>query len=133
MLDRMDELVKARETFGFETTLSGRGVVNRILRFKALGYRTVVFYLWLPHSDLANARVEKRVRQGGHSIPGPVIDRRYISGLSNFIRSARSMSDVWWLLDASEFPPRVVAVEEYGRLTISDRSLYDRIIGKDET
>jgi len=130
LLERIDELTQEGLRFGFETTLAGRGLPDRLRRIKSRGYRMVVFYLWLPNPELAVARVEKRAQQGGHSIPETVIRRRFRASLANFVSLVRPMSDVWWLLDASRFPPVAVAREESGTLTVIEPSLYNRIVGK---
>jgi predicted ABC-type ATPase len=40
-------------------------------------------FLWLPSAEHAVARVHRRVAEGGHSIPDPVVRRRYIAGVRN--------------------------------------------------
>lgn len=127
LLQRVEELSSAKETFGFETTLSGRGYVRRLRNMKGAGYRVYLFFLWLPSTDLAVARVANRVRQGGHNIPEAVIRRRFVSGLKNLFRLYRPLVDVWWLYDASQLPPLVVAQEEDGQLRIAQPDLYNQI------
>jgi predicted ABC-type ATPase len=51
------KLTVAKETFGFETTLSGRAAVSLFKNMRKDGYRVVLFFLWLPNSDMAVARV----------------------------------------------------------------------------
>ena len=41
MLERIDELTKLGADFGFETTLSGRTHLRRLLQMKSDGYRAV--------------------------------------------------------------------------------------------
>jgi hypothetical protein len=58
MLQRIDELVLARQSFGFETTLSGRVHARRLTLMKSeAGYRVVLFFLWLETDALAISRV----------------------------------------------------------------------------
>jgi predicted ABC-type ATPase len=77
LLERIKELSEAGEDFGFETTLSGRAYARTLSGLKRLGYRIVLFNLWLPSADLAVARVSNRVRQGGHSAPESDVRRRF--------------------------------------------------------
>jgi predicted ABC-type ATPase len=70
LLERIRELSRAREDFGFETTLSGRTYVRLLTDLKAADYRVVLFFLWLPNADLAVNRVAVRVRQRGTCGPG---------------------------------------------------------------
>ena len=127
LLERIGELAQQRADFGFETTLSGRTYVKLLTDMKASGYRVVMFFLWLPNADMAVARVENRVKQGGHGVPPVDIRRRYNSGVRNIFRLYRPILDSWWLLDGSRLPPSVIAVEEAGRLVVKRKPLYRRI------
>jgi predicted ABC-type ATPase len=126
LLTRIKELTKAKQGFGFETTLAGRGYVPKLNEMKNQGYRILLFFLWLPNADLAVARVKNRVRQGGHNVPEPVIRRRFESGIRNLFRLYRPLLDAWWLYDASRLPPKVVA-EENGELRLSHSGLFEQI------
>ena len=127
LLIRIKELTAAKGTFGFETTLSGRGYVRLFRKMRMDGYLIVLFFLWLPRSDMAVARVRARVRQGGHNVPEVVVRRRYGTGLSNFFELYRPIADIVWLLDGSEFPPKKVAYETEGRLQVFDSPLFMKI------
>ncbi len=127
LLTRIKELTTSKATFGFETTLSGRGYVRLFRKMRANGYRIVIFFLWLPSADMAVARVRARARQGGHNVPEPVIRRRYGNGLCNFFQLYRPIAHRVWLLDGSEYPPRKVAHENEGRLQVFHSPLFERI------
>jgi predicted ABC-type ATPase len=127
LLVRIGELAGERADFGFETTLSGRTYVKLLNEMKANGYRLVLFFLWLPSAEMAVARVENRIKQGGHRVPPEDIQRRYAAGLRNFFRLYRPILDSWWLYDASRLPPRLIASEERGRLIVKQRRLFRRI------
>jgi predicted ABC-type ATPase len=72
-LQEMDERVECGESFAFETTLSRTGYLKRIKRWRSLGYKIAIHYLFLPSVDIAIARVSERVKHGGHNIPEAVI------------------------------------------------------------
>lgn len=94
LLERIRELTEERADFGFETTLSGRTYIKLLGDMKARGYRVVLFFLWLPSAEMALARVENRVKQGGHHVPAEDISRRYEIGLRNLFQLyARSSMD----------------------------------------
>jgi predicted ABC-type ATPase len=57
LLARIRELTAAKTTFGFETTLSGRGYVPLFRKMRQDGYQIAIFFLWLPSADMAVARV----------------------------------------------------------------------------
>ena len=128
LLERMEELVAGRKSFGFETTLSGRAYQRRLRAMQAIGYRVELFYLWLPSVELAIDRVANRVRQGGHSVPEADIRRRYAAGLKNLMERYGQLADVWDILEATEFPPRRIATAWNGSLTILDEELYRRFL-----
>jgi hypothetical protein len=112
---------------GFETTLSGRSYVKLLTDMKASGYRGVLFFLWLPNAEMAVARVENRVQQGGHGVPPEDVRRRYAAGVLNLFRLCRPTLHGWWLYDASRLPPRLIAVEGDGQLVVKQKRLYRRI------
>lgn len=127
LLERIRELAQERKDFGFETTLSGRTYVKRLTDMSASGYHVVLFFLWLPSSELAVARVRKRVEAGGHSVPSEDVRRRYAAGIQNLFRLYRSIVDDWRLYDGSRLPPRLVAIEANGRLVVKQNRLFRRI------
>ena len=95
MLREIAEYVRRGESFAFETTLSGLGYLDHIRQWQARGYHVALFFLSLPNSDVAVARVAERVRQGGHNIPENVIRRRFAAGLRNFERTYKPVVDAW--------------------------------------
>ena len=127
LLTRIKELSTAKESFGFESTLSGRGYVRHFEKLKMSGYRISLFFLWLPSADMAIARVKARVRQGGHNVPVSVVRRRYKNGLSNLFQLYWPLAHEVWLLDGSEFPPRKVVHESKGGRKVFHRPLFERI------
>jgi predicted ABC-type ATPase len=124
LLERFEELVTSRKSFAFETTLAGRVYLQRIRRLKEAGYRVLLFYLWLPIVELAVERVANRVRQGGHDVPEVDIRRRFRRGMISFFTDARGLSDAWWLYDASQLPPKIVAEHRDGELLVHQTEIY---------
>ncbi len=127
LLTRIRELIKQRQDFGLETTLSGRGYLPMFKEMDEQGYQIILFFLWLPSSDLAVARVKNRVRQGGHNVPEDIIQRRYKTGLKNFFQLYQRRVHAWWLYDASKLPPQVLAQEESGKLNLTNEKLFKQI------
>jgi predicted ABC-type ATPase len=114
LLVRIKELAEARQDFGFETTLAGRGYLKFIADLRRSGYQVVILFLWLPSAEMAIARVASRVRQGGHDIPELTIRRRYEAGLRNFFLTYASLVDSWRLYDGSQLPPSPIASADGG-------------------
>src|SRR5450755_4113859 len=69
MSERLNQLLKEKRSFAFETTLSGVTYLEFIKLAKLAGYHIIFFFIWLENFRLAKSRVAERVRKGGHKIP----------------------------------------------------------------
>ncbi|MDR0779958.1 MAG: zeta toxin family protein [Pseudomonadales bacterium] len=105
MLAQINRHVRKRESFAFETTLSGKGYARHIPRWQADGYIVTLIFLKLANADTAVERVARRVREGGHNIPESVIRRRFEAGLDNFQNVYRPLVDYWLLYDNAGHSP----------------------------
>ncbi len=115
MRTRLRELARQRASFAFETTLATRSFAPWIAELVRHGYEFHLVFLWLPHPDLAVARVAARVRDGGHDVPEETVRRRYDSGLANFFGLYQPMARTWKLCDNSGVPTaRLVAAGGIG-------------------
>lgn len=97
--------VERRESFAFETTLSGRSYARSIPRWRAMGYHVKIIFLSLLAVEIAVARVAARVAQGGHDVSETAIRRRFRSGIDNFHHLYRPLVDAWVLYDNSGAAP----------------------------
>ena len=127
MVEQVKTLSRDKADFGFETTLSGVTYTTLLRKLKTEGYRIQLFFLWIPTVEMALARIENRVRRGGHNIPEKVVRRRFHKGLKNLFTLYRPLLDTWELFDNSETTPVTVAREEFGKLTVLDEDLYGKI------
>lgn len=105
MLQEMRVHFTARRSFAIETTLAGRSYLRLIKRWQSAGYRVKLIFLQLSAVEEAIARVEERVKQGGHDIPKAVIERRFAAGLANFKEFYAPLVDAWALYDNSGRSP----------------------------
>ena len=87
-------------SFNQETTLTGRSMVNNILKAKKLGYTIIMNYVGLSSQELAIQRVAYRVSMGGHGIPEEDIKRRYYVSLSK-LKELMSLIDELYIYDNS--------------------------------
>ncbi|MCY1240558.1 Zeta toxin [compost metagenome] len=108
MLAEIAECARRRESFAFETTLSGLGYLRHIDAWRKSGYHVSLFFLALPTAEFAVARVAERVRQGGHHIPEDVIRRRFEAGRRNFDDRYRVAVDAWALYDNAGEEPDLI-------------------------
>lgn len=105
MLEEIASHVRRRESFAFETTLSGRRYARMIPRWQSMGYRIKLVFLYLTDVMVAIERVRVRVKQGGHNIPEDIIRRRYEAGWKNFQEVYKGLVNAWVLYDNSGEKP----------------------------
>jgi predicted ABC-type ATPase len=65
MLAQIDRMVEDRADIMIETTLASLTYARKVLRWREIGYRTVLIYLRLPSVEASIARVRKRAASGG--------------------------------------------------------------------
>jgi predicted ABC-type ATPase len=112
MLERMQTLLEGRKSFGFETTCAGRGHARFLQMCRAADYRVTLLFLWLPSPEIAQSRVERRIREGGHRIPPDVIQRRYWAGLRNMRHLYLPLAHVALIVDNSDEGGGLIAERE---------------------
>ena len=108
MLEEIYAHVRKKNSFAFETTLSGRSYVRLIPLWQEQGYTIKLFFLQLDSAELAIARVKQRVRKGGHNVAEPVIRRRFISGLNNFHTLYKNLVNEWSRYENSAEQPVLI-------------------------
>ncbi|WP_420440174.1 zeta toxin family protein [Candidatus Poriferisodalis sp.] len=104
MLAELDRHADEGRSFAFETTLSGRGYLRKIRRWRADGYGVSLIFLSLPSAEDAVRRVAQRVSRGGHHVPPDVVRRRFAAGLRNLRELYSHEVDSWVLYDNIEEP-----------------------------
>ena len=112
MLEQLEQAFRNRKNFALETTLSGRGYLSAIARWRQAGYRVTLIFLKLASVEEAKARVHQRVLQGGHDIPADVIGRRFEAGYRNFENLYKTAVDAWALYDNSGLAPILLEWDE---------------------
>jgi predicted ABC-type ATPase len=109
LLTEFRELVKRKETFALESTLSGKTYLRLLQKAKQNGFALHIHFLWLPSPVTAIGRVRERVRKGGHNVPAADIRRRFRRGLIHFIRDYAPLADWWTLWNNYENPTKLLA------------------------
>jgi predicted ABC-type ATPase len=112
------ELVRARESFVFETVFSDPiGDKLAFLQDAARsGYTVVLCFIGLDSPETSEARVMMRVSQGGHDVPADRLISRFPRTLANLKAAIASLPHVW-VFDNQDLrrPFRKVAVFESGK------------------
>lgn len=128
MLQRINYLLEKEMTFSIETTLATRSYISLVHKAQKKGYIVRVLFFWLNSPDLAVQRVAERVAKGGHSIPEPIIKRRYASGIKNLLHLFMSEVDYWDIYDNSEIPRKQISCGGKNVETIIyEKSLFSKI------
>lgn len=129
MLERMHSLAEAKANFAFETTLASRSFSSWIPKLKSEGYKFHLIFLWLSSVELAVLRVNERIKAGGHAVPEKTIRRRYVSGLKNFFKLYRPLTDSWQFYDNANIEQLSLIASEFNRdeLIIEDKEIWEII------
>ena len=128
MLLRIDELMNLRVDFAFETTLAASLHLRTIAKAQALGYRVHLLFFWLESVELAQQRVQSRVKEGGHSILVDVVNRRYKRGIVNLFQKYWDRMDRAWIIDGSKGNFNLIAERKSSNLpTIFVPTAYESI------
>jgi predicted ABC-type ATPase len=125
MLEHMRELIKARRSFAFETTLAARTYAKWLGEMKRDGYAVHLFYYWLDSADVAIRRVADRVRAGGHHVPDETVRRRYSRSMRNFLELYRPVVTTWQVYDNSNGPSRLIAINNNYFDTVVDEARWE--------
>ena len=129
MLETIHDLAHRRKDFAFETTMASRTFAPFLQSCRKEGYEINLLFLWLRSVAVAQRRVAKRVRAGGHGIPNDVIKRRYKTGISNFINLYIPLADNWFVFDNSERKPRQVAESvSLKKIVLHERPIWQKIL-----
>lgn len=126
MLDHLHELAAARQSFAFETTLSGRAYAPWLRQLVRDGYAVHMLYYWLESADVAISRVAERVRAGGHHVPGDTVRRRYARSVRNLLELYRPVVTTWQVYDNTHGARRLIAFNNGYFDTVLDHDLWDR-------
>jgi len=128
MLSEIDSHIRVRQSFGFETTLSGRGYLRLINRLRTAGWRVELVYLALPSVELSILRVAERVAHGGHNVPYPVLRRRFPRSIRLLLEAyAPAVDHVLCNMNAGATPAPVFSQTGKHR-TILDPLLYAQLL-----
>jgi predicted ABC-type ATPase len=110
MLGRLHELAEAKKDFALESTLALPFCAGWLRRLKeSSNYRISIVFLWLRDVELAIARVNARVKLGGHSIPEETIRRRFERGAENLFELYIPVADSWRIFNAGNTPASEIA------------------------
>ena len=108
MLTELERHFSKRQSFAFETTLSGRAYAQAIRSWQTAGYKVELIFLRLHDAEEAIARVRQRVLQGGNHIPDEVVRRRFEQGLKYLAQIYQPLVNAWAVYDNSGEAPLLI-------------------------
>jgi len=127
VLEQIKGYEKKGIDFAFETTLSGKIYQKHFKELKEAGYQLHLFFLWIPNSQLALARIKERVSGGGHNVPSQDVRRRFARSISNLFKIYMEIVDSWMLFNNAGLKPALIAYEKNDNMTIVDNDLFLKI------
>lgn len=110
-----DSLIREGRSFCTETVFSHPSKLEMLMEARRAGYLVTLIYCHLEIPELNEARVEFRVKRGGHPVPVDKIRRRYQRTYALMADAVR-IADRAWLFDNSSYekPFRTAARIERG-------------------
>lgn len=94
------ELLAAGKSFTFESVMSHPGKVEFLKQAKQEGYRSYLYFIATDNPEINVARVEQRVKLGGHPVPRDRIIDRYHKSIG-LLADAVSATDRAYIFDNS--------------------------------
>jgi predicted ABC-type ATPase len=95
-----EDLLKKKESFLVETTLSGNTYMRMMKRAVMLGYKIRLIYVGTESVEINIQRIQERVLKGGHDVPTEDQRRRYPRSFAN-LKAALELADEGILFDNS--------------------------------
>jgi len=128
LLKEINTFVKRRESFAFETTLSGKSYLRLIQQLQNSHWQIELLYLWLPSIESSIARVQERGAHGGHNISTEDIKRRFPRSLDNLINRYAPLCDQTICFDNSSETAQIVFRQDKSGIEIISDTIYQLIL-----
>lgn len=109
-------LLAERQSFGIETTLTGRSELDLMHAATRAGYHVNLVFIGLRDVQHSIARVGERVRMGGHDVPLADILRRFDRSVNNLGKAAKIANHRVIVLDNSGTRRRLIFTRKGQRI-----------------
>ncbi|CCD29354.1 conserved hypothetical protein [Candidatus Glomeribacter gigasporarum BEG34] len=110
-IQRQRQHLSARESFAWETTLSGNREPALMREAKEAGYKVNLVFVGIRNARASMLRVAERVAAGGHNVPPADVERRFERSLRN-LPKALEIADRTFVFDNSEKRHRLLLSRE---------------------
>lgn len=108
----LERAIAERLSFAFETTLGGETITGLLEKALISGTEVRVWYVGLETPELHVARVQARVREGGHDIPEAKIRERFHGSRLNLLRQMPRLTELRVYDNSKEADPHAGAFPE---------------------
>ena len=126
-IKRLNNYFSDNKSFAVESTLSGKNIISVINRAKKQNYKIVLVYIFLNSCTVCIERVNKRVKNGGHSVKEEDIIRRYYRSIANFDNIYKDMVNEWMLFyNGFEYIPFLVSYKNNEKYDIINTELQNK-------
>lgn len=115
------ELMAEGRSFSIETTLAGMTHLRTLSAAQAAGFGLNLLYFSVASVAICQARVARRVSEGGHDVPDADLRRRFDRSLARLPHYLARV-DLWRIFDATGPRPCVAAEGRRGCVSTWDRA-----------
>lgn len=126
-LKTIEQHIQNRQSFAFETTLSGRTYLQLIERLRENAWQVEIIYLALSSVEMSKMRVAERVAHGGHNIPIKDIERRFSRSLRNLLTEFSRIANRTRCLMNSNETPELVFIQDGESRIVVNQNLLDQL------
>lgn len=105
----IDDCLEKEISFTQETTLSGHRILSTVRKAIEKGYYIRLYYVGLNTVEESLARIENRVKKGGHNIPDVDVKRRFNKRFEDLLNVLQYCDEATFYDNENGF----VAVAEY--------------------
>jgi len=110
-ITQQNQLLAARASFAWETTMSGKRELNLMTEAKAAGYKVNLVFVGIRDPAASMMRITQRVAAGRHDVPPMDVQRRFQRCMEN-LPGALQLADRALVLDNSGERRRLVLSQE---------------------
>lgn len=126
-LREIEKNIQTRQSFAFETTLSGRSYLKLIDRLRSSHWHVELTYLALPDVEMSKMRVAERVRHGGHNIPTKDLERRFPRSLRNLLNDFSKAANLTQCFMNMGSTPELIFIQQGANREIINPQLFNQI------
>jgi predicted ABC-type ATPase len=131
-LKEIEKHIRDRQSFGFETTLSGRGYLKLIDQLRSDHWHVELTYLALPDVEMSKMRVAERVIHGGHNIPTQDLERRFPRSLQNLLNEFSQAVNLTQCFLNTGLAPELIFIQQGQNREIINPQLFTQLIQQAE-